>query len=98
MSGTERGQRESLKDVRRHETCVNCTSFLTPQDGGIELFHASLQCDTQNMCFLRFKEMFSAHPGMKTLLKKYELPKSEEVNVYKQKLERIHVELATSSK
>lgn len=40
----------------------------------------------------------SLHPGMKTLLKKYELPKAEEVNVYKQKLERIHAEFATSSK
>lgn len=42
--------------------------------------------------------VFSVHPGMKTLLKKYELPKGEEVNVYKQKLERIHAEFATSSK
>lgn len=42
--------------------------------------------------------MLSVYAGMKTLLKKYELPKSEEVNAYKQKLERIHAELATSSK
>lgn len=33
---------------------------------------------------------------MKNLLRKYELPKADEVNVYKQKLERIHVEFATS--
>lgn len=38
------------------------------------------------------------YAGMKTLLKKYELPKQEEVNVYKQKLERIHAEFASSSK
>ncbi|XP_036953723.1 cyclin-H [Acanthopagrus latus] len=42
-------------------------------------------------------KMYDAMRRMKTLLKKYELPKSEEVNVYKQKLERIHVELTTSS-
>ncbi|XP_028269331.1 cyclin-H isoform X2 [Parambassis ranga] len=35
---------------------------------------------------------------MKNLLKKYELPKPEEVNVYKQRLERIHAEFATSNK
>lgn len=35
---------------------------------------------------------------MKTLLKKYELPKMEEVNVSKQKLERVHAEFSTSSK
>ncbi|CAK6950098.1 cyclin-H [Scomber scombrus] len=34
---------------------------------------------------------------MKNLLKRYGLPKSDEVNVYKQKLERIHVEFGTSS-
>lgn len=39
-----------------------------------------------------------ADAGMKTLLKKYEPPKPEEVNIYKQKLERIHAELSTSSK
>ncbi|XP_030272743.1 cyclin-H [Sparus aurata] len=42
-------------------------------------------------------KMYDAMRRMKTLLKKYELPKSEEVNAYKQKLERIHAELATSS-
>ncbi|KAM8761138.1 cyclin-H [Acanthopagrus schlegelii] len=42
-------------------------------------------------------KMYDTMRRMKTLLKKYELPKSEEVNAYKQKLERIHVELATSS-
>lgn len=36
--------------------------------------------------------------GMKTLLKKYEAPKPEEVNIYKQKLERIHAGFASSSK
>lgn len=35
---------------------------------------------------------------MKNLLRKYELPKADEVNVYKQKLERIHVEFVTTSK
>uniref|UniRef100_A0A3Q0SLX1 Cyclin-H n=1 Tax=Amphilophus citrinellus TaxID=61819 RepID=A0A3Q0SLX1_AMPCI len=35
--------------------------------------------------------------GMKTLLKKYEPPKPEEVNIYKQRLERIHAEFASSS-
>lgn len=33
---------------------------------------------------------------MKNLLRKYELPKADEVNVYKQKLERIHIEFTTS--
>lgn len=42
-------------------------------------------------------KMYDSMRRMKTLLKKYELPKSEEVNVYKQKLERIHAEFATSS-
>ncbi|XP_029998949.1 cyclin-H [Sphaeramia orbicularis] len=42
-------------------------------------------------------KMFDSMRRMKTLLKKYELPKSEEVNIYKQKLERIHAEFATSS-
>lgn len=41
---------------------------------------------------------FSAHAGIKILLKKYELPKAEEVNLYKHKLERIHAEFSTSSK
>lgn len=35
---------------------------------------------------------------MKNLLRRYEPPKAEEVNVYKQKLERIHVEFVTMSK
>lgn len=39
---------------------------------------------------------FSAHPGMNTLLKKYELPKADEVNAYKPKLERIHAEFTSS--
>ena len=30
-------------------------------------------------------------------MKKYELPKAEEVNVYKQKLEKIHAELSPNS-
>uniref|UniRef100_A0A3B4AP69 Cyclin-H n=1 Tax=Periophthalmus magnuspinnatus TaxID=409849 RepID=A0A3B4AP69_9GOBI len=34
---------------------------------------------------------------MKILMKKYELPNPDEVNVYKQKLERIHAEFVTSS-
>ncbi|XP_053182035.1 cyclin-H [Scomber japonicus] len=34
---------------------------------------------------------------MKHLLKRYALPKPDEVNVYKQKLERIHVEFGTNS-
>lgn len=42
-------------------------------------------------------KMYDSMRRMKTLLKKYELPKSEEVNVYKQKLERIHAEFATSN-
>ncbi|XP_073321932.1 cyclin-H [Pagrus major] len=43
-------------------------------------------------------KMYDSMRRMKTLLKKYELPKAEEVNVYKQKLERIHAELASSNK
>lgn len=64
--------------------CVNCTCHLLPQDGDIE------DCITYSQ--------FYSHAGIKTLLKKYELPKAEEVNVYKHKLERIHAEFATSSK
>lgn len=30
-------------------------------------------------------------------MKKYELPKPEEINVYKQKLEKIHTELSSNS-
>ncbi|XP_037536589.1 cyclin-H [Nematolebias whitei] len=43
-------------------------------------------------------KMYDSMRRMKTLLKKYEPPKLEEVNIYKQKLERIHAELSTSSK
>lgn len=35
--------------------------------------------------------------GTKTIIKRYELPKTEEVNVCKQKLERIHAEIAAST-
>ncbi|KAM9360304.1 cyclin-H isoform 1-T1 [Symphorus nematophorus] len=42
-------------------------------------------------------KMYDSMRRMKTLQKKYELPKPEEVNVYKMKLERIHAEFATSS-
>uniref|UniRef100_A0A3Q3W018 Cyclin-H n=1 Tax=Mola mola TaxID=94237 RepID=A0A3Q3W018_MOLML len=42
-------------------------------------------------------KMYDSMRRMKTLLKKYDFPKAEEVNVYKQKLERIHSEFATSS-
>ncbi|XP_018524821.1 cyclin-H isoform X1 [Lates calcarifer] len=42
-------------------------------------------------------KMYDSMRRMKTLLKKYELPKPEEVNAYKQRLERIHVEFSTSS-
>lgn len=42
-------------------------------------------------------KMYDSMRRMKTLLKKYELPRGEEVNAYKQKLERIHAEFATSS-
>ncbi|XP_076587984.1 cyclin-H isoform X2 [Chaetodon auriga] len=42
-------------------------------------------------------KMYDSMRRMKTLLKKYELPKAEEVNAYKLKLERIHAEFATSS-
>uniref|UniRef100_A0A672FGQ3 Cyclin-H n=1 Tax=Salarias fasciatus TaxID=181472 RepID=A0A672FGQ3_SALFA len=43
-------------------------------------------------------KMYDLMRRMKTLLKKYELPKPEEVNVYKQRLERIHAELNTSKR
>ncbi|KAM3610588.1 uncharacterized protein V6R79_006145 [Siganus canaliculatus] len=46
----------------------------------------------------KLSKMYDAMRRIKTLLKKYELPKAEEVNVYKQRLERIHAEFATSSK
>ncbi|XP_020513042.2 cyclin-H [Labrus bergylta] len=43
-------------------------------------------------------KMYESMRRMKTLLTKYELPKAEEVNVYKQKLERIHAEFSPSNK
>ncbi|XP_029017796.1 cyclin-H [Betta splendens] len=42
-------------------------------------------------------KMYDSMRRMKALLNQYELPKAEEVNVYKQKLERIHAEFTTSS-
>ncbi|XP_060926849.1 cyclin-H [Limanda limanda] len=42
-------------------------------------------------------KMYDSMRRMKTLLKKYELPKAEVVNVCKQKLERIHAEFGISS-
>ncbi|KAM4575870.1 cyclin-H [Odontesthes bonariensis] len=42
-------------------------------------------------------KMYDLMRRMKTLLKKYELPKSDEVNTYKQKLERIHAQYNSSS-
>ncbi|XP_038125729.1 cyclin-H [Cyprinodon tularosa] len=42
-------------------------------------------------------KLYESMRRMKTLLKKYELPKQEELSFYKQKLERIHAEFATSS-
>uniref|UniRef100_A0A1A8NMT6 Cyclin-H n=3 Tax=Nothobranchius TaxID=28779 RepID=A0A1A8NMT6_9TELE len=42
-------------------------------------------------------KMYDSMRCMKTLLRGYELPKSEEVHIYKQKLERIHAEFAISS-
>ncbi|KAA8592922.1 cyclin-H [Etheostoma spectabile] len=42
-------------------------------------------------------KMYDSMRRMKTLLKKYELPKPEEVNTCKKKLERIHAEFASSS-
>lgn len=43
-------------------------------------------------------KMYDSMRRMKLLMKKFELPKSEEVNAYKQKLERIHTEFTTSNK
>lgn len=43
-------------------------------------------------------KMYDSMRKMKIIMKKYELPKPEEVNAYKQKLERIHAEFATSNK
>ncbi|TNM89747.1 hypothetical protein fugu_003981 [Takifugu bimaculatus] len=43
-------------------------------------------------------KMYDSLRRIKILLKKYELPKAEEVNLYKHKLERIHAEFSTSSK
>ncbi|XP_072244195.1 cyclin-H [Leuresthes tenuis] len=42
-------------------------------------------------------KMYDLMRRMKTLLKKYELPKTDEVNMYKQKLERIHAQYNSSS-
>ncbi|KAM4616911.1 cyclin-H [Polymixia lowei] len=42
-------------------------------------------------------KMYESMRRMKNLIKKYELPKPEEVNVYKQKLERIHAEFTSSN-
>ncbi|KAM6944609.1 cyclin-H isoform 1-T1 [Lycodopsis pacificus] len=42
-------------------------------------------------------KMYDSMRRMKTLLKKYELPKPEEVNASKKKLERIHAEFSSSS-
>ncbi|XP_068166384.1 cyclin-H [Antennarius striatus] len=42
-------------------------------------------------------KMYDSMKRMKTLLKKYELPKLEEANLYKQKLERIHADFSTST-
>ncbi|TWW60036.1 cyclin-H [Takifugu flavidus] len=42
-------------------------------------------------------KMYDSLRRIKILLKKYELPKAEEVNLYKHKLERIHAEFSTSS-
>lgn len=42
-------------------------------------------------------KMYESMRRMKNLLRKYELPKADEVNVYKQKLERIHVEFVNTS-
>ncbi|XP_075871255.1 cyclin-H [Nelusetta ayraudi] len=43
-------------------------------------------------------KMYESMRRMKNLLRKYEPPKADEVNAYKQKLERIHLEFATSNK
>uniref|UniRef100_A0A3P9CAL4 Cyclin-H n=1 Tax=Maylandia zebra TaxID=106582 RepID=A0A3P9CAL4_9CICH len=50
-----------------------------------------------NMERMRFQTCCFVFSGMKTLLKKYEPPKLEEVNISKQRLERIHAEFASSS-
>uniref|UniRef100_A0A8C5NHR7 Cyclin-H n=1 Tax=Gouania willdenowi TaxID=441366 RepID=A0A8C5NHR7_GOUWI len=42
-------------------------------------------------------KMYDSMRKIKTLLKKYELPKAEEVNEYKLRLERIHAEFASAS-
>ncbi|KAK5871337.1 hypothetical protein PBY51_004222 [Eleginops maclovinus] len=42
-------------------------------------------------------KMYESMRRMKTILKKYGLPKPEEVNAYKKKLERIHAEFASSN-
>lgn len=64
------------------------TFSFSPQDGDAELCNHHFWFDCPVFIYA----------GMKTLLKKYELPKQEEVNAYKHKLERIHAEFATSSK
>ncbi|XP_055080333.1 cyclin-H isoform X2 [Periophthalmus magnuspinnatus] len=51
-----------------------------------------LKQDKQNL-----SKMYDSMRRMKILMKKYELPNPDEVNVYKQKLERIHAEFVTSS-
>ncbi|KAL0979745.1 hypothetical protein UPYG_G00189050 [Umbra pygmaea] len=42
-------------------------------------------------------KMYDTMRRIKTLMKKYELPKPEEVNAYKVKLERIHAEFGTNT-
>ncbi|KAM3868243.1 cyclin-H [Diretmus argenteus] len=44
----------------------------------------------------KLSKMYETMRRMKNLIKKYELPKPEEVNVYKQKLERIHAEFPSA--
>ncbi|CAL1615909.1 unnamed protein product [Knipowitschia caucasica] len=51
-----------------------------------------LKEDKQNL-----SKMYDSMKRMKILLRKYELSKPEEVNTYKQKLERIHAEYVTST-
>ncbi|KAJ0067797.1 hypothetical protein NL108_010464, partial [Boleophthalmus pectinirostris] len=51
-----------------------------------------LKEDKQNL-----SKMYDSMRRMKILMKKYELPNPEEVNMYKQKLERIHAEFVPSS-
>lgn len=75
---------------------------ITSQEGNIELspylkMLFSLHEIIQYLLNKMSKMLYYTYPGMKNLIKKYELPKPEEVNVYKQKLERIHAELASSS-